>query len=103
VHTGGFVPDGAKTGVGIEVDCIRPIVIGTPQRQQATKPLPPVDPQIVSACKERNPNFGMMAGNRYSRLGRPDEDYLFVGDTAPSCLAKTDAATLPDQAKLAGE
>ena len=55
----GFVPNGAKAGVGIAADCIQPIMIGTPQRQQATKPLPPVDPQIVSACKGRNPNFGM--------------------------------------------
>ena len=55
----GFVPNGAKAGVGIEVDCILPIMVGTPQRQQATKPLPPLDPQVVAACKERNPNFGM--------------------------------------------
>jgi hypothetical protein len=58
----GFVPNGAKTGVGIAVDCIQPIMIGTPQRQQATKPLPPVEPRIVSACKERNPNFGLDGG-----------------------------------------
>jgi hypothetical protein len=58
----GFVPNGAKTGVGIAADCVQPIMIGTPQRQQATKPLPLVDPQIVSACKERNPNFGMDGG-----------------------------------------
>jgi hypothetical protein len=58
----GFVPNGAKTGVGIAVDCIQPIMMGTPQRQQATKTLPPLDPQIVSACKVRNPNFGMGGG-----------------------------------------
>jgi hypothetical protein len=27
----GFVPNGAKTGVGIVVDCVRPIMVGTPQ------------------------------------------------------------------------
>ena len=32
----GFVLNGAKTGVGIEVDCIRPIMASTPQRAQAT-------------------------------------------------------------------
>jgi hypothetical protein len=58
----GFVPNGAKTGVGIAVDCIRPIMAGTPQRTQATKPLPPFDPQVVAACKQRNPNFGMDGG-----------------------------------------
>jgi len=55
----GFVPYGAKLGVGIAVDCIKPIMAGTPQRKQATKPLPLLDPQVVVACKERNPNFGM--------------------------------------------
>lgn len=58
----GFVLNGAKTGVGIAVDCIRPIMEGTPQRSQAAKPLPPFDPQVVLACKERNPNFGMDRG-----------------------------------------
>jgi hypothetical protein len=58
----GFVPNGAKMGVGIAVDCIRPIMFGTPQRKQATKPLPSLDPQVVSACKQRNPNFGMDGG-----------------------------------------
>jgi len=28
----GFVPNGAKVGLGIAVDCIRPIMVGTPQR-----------------------------------------------------------------------
>jgi hypothetical protein len=58
----GFVPNGAKMGVGIAVDCIQPIMVGTPQRKQATKPLPSLDPQLVAACKERNPNFGMDGG-----------------------------------------
>jgi hypothetical protein len=56
----GFVPNGAKMGVGIVVDCIRPIMLGMPQRDRATKPLPPLDPQVVQACKQRNPNFGMV-------------------------------------------
>jgi hypothetical protein len=58
----GFVPNGEKVGAGMTVDCIKPIMVGTPQRQQATKPLPPLDPQVVVACKERNPNFGMEGG-----------------------------------------
>ena len=58
----GFVPNGAKMGLGIAVDCIRPIMIGTPQRKQATKALPQVDPQVVRACRERNPDFGMDGG-----------------------------------------
>lgn len=58
----GFVPKGAKTGAGIIVDCIRPIIAGTPQVAQGTNPLPQIDPQVVAACKQQNPNFGM--GNR---------------------------------------
>jgi hypothetical protein len=54
----GFVPNGAKRGLGIMSDCIRPIMLGTPQRKQASKALPQIDPQVVAACNERNPNFG---------------------------------------------
>ena len=58
----GFVPNGAKVGLGIAVDCIQPIMVGSPQRKQATKALPQIDPQTVQACKERNPNFGLDGG-----------------------------------------
>ena len=52
----GFEANGAK--MGIAVDCIRPIMAGTEQRKQATKPLPQIDPGIVAACKAQRPNFG---------------------------------------------
>jgi len=52
----GFVRNGAKTGVGIVVDCIRPIMMGN--AAQGVKPLPEIDPQVVAACKQQNPNFG---------------------------------------------
>jgi hypothetical protein len=55
----GFVPNGVNMGVGIVVDCIQPIIAGTPQRSRATKPLPEIDPRVVIACKNQNPNFGM--------------------------------------------
>jgi hypothetical protein len=54
----GFAHYGAKMGFGLAVDCIRPIMFGTPQRRHATKALPQIDPEVVAACKERNPNFG---------------------------------------------
>jgi hypothetical protein len=54
----GFVPYGGKRGLGIMSDCIRPIMLGTPPRVQATKALPQIDAQVVAACKERDPNFG---------------------------------------------
>jgi hypothetical protein len=55
----GFVPQGARAGDGLVVDCIRPIMQGIPQPQRAAKPLPAVDPQLVEACRAQNPNFGM--------------------------------------------
>jgi len=54
----GFAHYGAKMGFGMAADCIRPIMFGTPQRKQATKGLPQIDPEVVAACKKRNPNFG---------------------------------------------
>src|SRR3974390_1995782 len=51
----GFVASGANRGVGIMLDCVRPIMTQTPQRKQATKALPQIDPEGVAACKERNP------------------------------------------------
>jgi len=67
----GFIPKGAKTGLGIFVDCIRPIMAGTPQGVQGTKPLPQIDPQIVAACKQQNPNFGMGGRAKLQPSGQP--------------------------------
>jgi hypothetical protein len=54
----GFVRGGGRTGNGIQVDCVRPIMAGTSQRPKASKPLPKVDAQLITACKATNPNFG---------------------------------------------
>ena len=54
----GFVHNGTKRGRALTPDCIRPIMTETPQRKEATKALPEIDPQVVAACKKRNPNFG---------------------------------------------
>jgi hypothetical protein len=54
----GFVPDGAKAGAGLMEECIRHFMEGTPVREQGTKGLPLIDPQVVTACKQQNPNFG---------------------------------------------
>src|SRR5499427_9064382 len=65
----GFVRNGAKRGLGIMLDCIRPIMTETPQRMQATKALPHIDPQTVVACRQRNPNFGKDREARKQRAG----------------------------------
>jgi hypothetical protein len=67
----GFVPNGAKEGLGLGFDCIRPIITGTPQRKKAAKALPQIDPQVVTACKERNPNFGKGGGAKAQPGGQP--------------------------------
>jgi len=54
----GFVRGGGKTGVGLAVDCVAPIMQGKPQRPKSAKPLPEVSAQLVESCKARNPNFG---------------------------------------------
>src|SRR5262245_52673855 len=54
----GFVQGGARTGDGIQVDCIRPIMQGSAQPRRAAKPLPQIAPQVVAACTARNPDFG---------------------------------------------
>jgi hypothetical protein len=54
----GFERNAARAGNGIVVDCIRPIMQGTPQPPRASKPLPQLDPQLVAACQADNPDFG---------------------------------------------
>ena len=44
----GFVRGDAKAGDGLFVDCVVPILRGTPQRRRASKPLPQVDPRLVA-------------------------------------------------------
>jgi serine/threonine protein kinase len=39
-------------------DCVDPLMQGKPQPKTATIPLPPVDPQVIAACKKFDPNFG---------------------------------------------
>ena len=49
---------GARTGDGLFVDCIAPIIRQTPQPPRASRPLPKIDLQLVADCKAQNPNFG---------------------------------------------
>src|SRR5262249_371190 len=65
----GFVRGDAKAGDGLFIDCVIPIVRGTPQRPRASKPLPQIDPKLVADCKIQNPNFGQ----RVARPPQPGE------------------------------
>lgn len=54
----GFVKGDYKQGYGLWVDCVDPIMRGTPQPAKADKPLPAVSSNVVAACKQKRPNFG---------------------------------------------
>jgi N-acetylglucosamine-6-sulfatase len=56
----GFVQGGAGGGNGLWVDCIDPLMKGAAQTYKASKSLPQVDPQLVEACKAKNPSFGQL-------------------------------------------
>jgi hypothetical protein len=54
----GFIEGDYRTGNGLHVDCIDPIMRGVAQPPKAKIPLPQVSPQLVAACKQKHPNFG---------------------------------------------
>jgi len=54
----GFAEGAFKEGNGLFIDCVDPIMQAAAQPTKASKPLPTIDPQVVSACKTANPNFG---------------------------------------------
>lgn len=57
-ESAGFTPGDARGGNGLKLDCVDPIMQGTPQPRRARLPLPAVDPQVVAACKAGDPKFG---------------------------------------------
>jgi hypothetical protein len=54
----GFIEGDYKTGKGLYMDCIDPIMKGGGQPSTAKIPLPKISPDAVSACKQKHPNFG---------------------------------------------
>lgn len=58
-QSAGFVTGDAKLGYGLWADCVDPIMRGSGQPRKADKPLPVVSPEVVAACRQLNPNFGM--------------------------------------------
>src|SRR6266849_3513804 len=88
----GFTQGGARTGDGIQVDCVRPIMQGTAQPRRATRPLPQIEPELVAACKARNPNLG--------QRNAPPTDAAPPSAPPP---ARTERAPLPVPPPQAGE
>jgi N-acetylglucosamine-6-sulfatase len=60
----GFVQGGVKEGNGLQADCIKPILQGTPGPRKASKPLPRVPAETIAACKVENPDFGEARAGR---------------------------------------
>jgi len=58
----GFVQGGYREGNGLRLHCIHPIMQGIRQPQSVRKPLPPVNSQLVRACRRSDPNFGRVRG-----------------------------------------
>jgi Domain of unknown function (DUF4185) len=52
----GFVQGGVRSGNGLKIDCMDPLLDGTPQPRGASQSLPQIDAQIIAACKAENPN-----------------------------------------------
>jgi hypothetical protein len=67
----GFVRGGARAGNGLAVDCIAPIMRGTPQPRRASKPLPQIDQGLIAECKTQNPKFGQRNAPPSQQGGAP--------------------------------
>jgi lipoprotein-anchoring transpeptidase ErfK/SrfK len=54
----GFVQGFARSGIGLQIHCIMPIMQERAQPLTARRPLPKVDPRLVADCRAHNPRFG---------------------------------------------
>jgi hypothetical protein len=88
----GFVPQGARAGEGLVIDCIRPLMQGIPQPRRATKPLPAVDPQLVEACRAQNPNFGTANAAQQQRGPQQPPQQLPQGGPPPQSAQPSQGA-----------
>lgn len=57
-RSAGFIEGDFRTGNGLHIDCINPIMQGESQPPKAKIPLPKVSPETVAACRQKHPNFG---------------------------------------------
>src|SRR5262249_54273777 len=90
----GFVQGAARGGNGLQVDCVAPIMQGTAQERRGSRPLPQIDPQIVAACKTRNPNFAQRGAAR--QVGEPPAGAPPPLATAPAAPAAGSSTKRPN-------
>jgi lipoprotein-anchoring transpeptidase ErfK/SrfK len=68
----GFVQGAAQDGIGLQVHCIMPIMLARAQPPNARKPLPDINPQLVTDCKAGNPSFGHPGAPQTETLAQPE-------------------------------
>ena len=91
----GFAAGARSEGTGLVADCIVPIMQGAAQRPRASKPLPQVDPQLVTDCKAANPNFG--------QAGRAPQQTPAAAPTTPASPPAAPEQRTPPPAAANGE
>jgi N-acetylglucosamine-6-sulfatase len=90
----GFVPGAARTGNGLQRDCVEPLLQGTSPPRRATIPLPSVDPQAVTACRAQHAGAAPAAAPTQSppppahpaREGSPSIVFVLTDDLALNLL-----------------
>ena len=89
----GFVQGGAKGGNGLQVDCIDPIMQGSAQPHNASKPSPQIDATLVAACKARKSSFGQPRPPRSESGAQPSPisplPPIAAAESAPSHALST--------------
>lgn len=82
----GFKFGSVGSGSGLWVDCIAPIVEGRPQPQNASLPLPQLNPNVGPDCKAADPDYAArhLTGAPNVGQGPPpaggDEEFAWNGD-----------------------
>jgi len=94
----GFVQGGARSGEGLFVDCIAPIMRGMPQPRRAGRPLPQINLQLVADCKAQNPNFGQRNAPPSQAARPPVEASPFPRAATPQVAPARQRNVPPSQA-----
>jgi lipoprotein-anchoring transpeptidase ErfK/SrfK len=96
----GFIRGAAHLGVGLQVDCIIPIVQGTAQRPKARIPLPQVDRALVAQCVNDRPRFGRpnmsSAGMQPIPSPPPANSITTAPETVSTTVSRSPIASNPE-------
>jgi hypothetical protein len=103
----GFVSGGASAGIGLALDCVRPIIEGIPPPARVMRPLPQINPRLLTACRaslgrigkppfksDQKPTPSYGARNRPG-YETPPPRYGTPAEEQPSPLAPQDQAAPP--------